>query len=158
MYVGLIIVFNDFKNEALKSNFISSINKLKDVKMCLVCNNSSDQVFEILSEIGHQNENTTVVNNKRKKSNTASVKAGARYLYNHNNLKYVGYIVGLNTFEILEELKAFIEYYKPIIEFNQREMANQKIRQTYYQSLFCVSKSLKKINLETTLRLVDSKR
>ncbi|GAL88463.1 hypothetical protein JCM19538_2976 [Jejuia pallidilutea] len=126
--------------------------------MCLVCNNSSDQVFEILSEIGHQNENTTVVNNKRKKSNTASVKAGARYLYNHNNLKYVGYIVGLNTFEILEELKAFIEYYKPIIEFNQREMANQKIRQTYYQSLFCVSKSLKKINLETTLRLVDSKR
>ena len=85
MYVGLIIVFNNFKNEALKGNFMSSLNKLKDVKICLVCNNSSEQVFEILSEIAYKNESITVVNNKRKKSNTISIKSGARSLYSDDN-------------------------------------------------------------------------
>lgn len=149
MYVGLIIVFNEFENDVLKSNFISSFNKLKDVKICLVCNNSSDQVFEILSEIAHQNENTTVVNNKRKKSNTASIKAGARYLYSYNHLKYVGYIIGLNACVVLEELKAFIKEYQCILELNQQEIANKKMKLTYYQSLFSISESLVKINSET---------
>ena len=156
MYVGLIIVFNDFKTESLKSNFLSSFNIIKDVKICLVCNNSSDQVFEALSELAYKNDNITVVNNKRKKSNTASIKAGARYLYSFNNLKYVGYIVGLNTFEILEDLKAFIGNYKPILELNRQEIANQKIKQTYYQSLFSVSEHLEKINSDATLQLVYS--
>jgi len=149
MYVGLIIVFNNFKNEALKGNFMSSLNKLKDVKICLVCNNSSEQVFEILSEIAYKNESITVVNNKRKKSNTISIKSGARSLYSDDNLKYVGYIIGSDNLEILKELEGFVENFQPILEFNQQEIANKKVRQTYYQSLFSVSESIEKINSET---------
>jgi hypothetical protein len=158
MYVGLIIVFNDLKNEALKSHFVSSFNKIKDVKICLVCNNNSEHVFELLSEVAYQNKNTTVVNNKRKKSNTASIKAGARYLYSFNDLKYVGYIAGLNALEILQELNAFIENYEIVLNLAQQEVADQKIKQTYYQSLFSISESIEKVKSQPILQLVDSKR
>ena len=70
-------------------------------------------------------------------------------MYSRNNLKYVGYIVGLNASEILKELEDFIKNYQPILEFNQQEIANKKVRQTYYQSLFSVSASIEKINSET---------
>ena len=49
----------------------------------------------------------------------------------------------------MKELEDFVENYQPILEFNQQEIANKKVRQTYYQSLFSVSESIEKINSET---------
>ncbi|MEM9680126.1 MAG: hypothetical protein AAF901_07355 [Bacteroidota bacterium] len=149
MYVGLIIVFNAFENDTLKASFVSSINAMTDVKVCLVCNSRSEQVFEILTEIAEQCDNTSVVNAKRKKSNTSSVRAGARYMHSKFNLKYLGFIIGFNDFEILEFVRAFITYQQTIVTLNQKELSGKAVKQTFYQSLFSVSEYLEKIASET---------
>ena len=145
MRVGLIIVFNAFDGEALKDNFISAINALSEVKMCLVCNNSSEQVFETLTEIAEVCCNAHVVNTKRKKSDISSVRAGARFMHNQYNLKYLGFIVGLNDAQILEELKAYISNQQTILALNQREQGKKAVKQTFFQRLFSVTEFLEKI-------------
>ncbi|WP_299361841.1 hypothetical protein [Winogradskyella sp.] len=145
MYVGLIIVFNTFDSEVLKEYFITSINAMADVKICLVCNSSNEQVFEVLTEIAEHCNNTNVVNTKRKKLNTASVRAGARYMNNQFNLKYLGFIVGLDNFEILEVLKTYVQHQETIIALNKIEKGNKAVKPTFYQSLFSVTEYLKKI-------------
>ena len=158
MYVGLIVVINGFENEALKSNYILSIKQLQDVKVCLVCNTSDDRVFEVLSEIVHHCKNATLVNNKRIKSNTASVRAGARYLYSQYNLKYVGCIVGVKNGKSLEILKSYTDHRQSLLEFIQKEKLTKKVKQTYFQSLISIPESLERIDSEANLQLVDNKR
>ena len=145
MYAGLIIVFNTFENETLKEYFVTAINTITDVKICLVCNSDNEQVFEVLTEIAERCHNTSMVNIKRNKSKTSSIRAGARYLSNQFNLKYAGFIVGLDDFEILEVMEAYIVHRQTIVVLHRRERSNRAVRQTFYQSLFSVTEYLEKI-------------
>lgn len=143
MKTGLIIVFNSFENFNLKSHFIDSINKIKDAKVCLVCANPNEEAFEGLAEIADQCENANVINIKRNKSKTSSVRAGARFLSNKYNLKHLGFIAELSDLEILEVLKTYLKRQEKIVALNQEEQKNKAVKQTFFQSLFSVQEYLK---------------
>ncbi|MEO1030395.1 MAG: hypothetical protein AAFX55_03270 [Bacteroidota bacterium] len=151
MYVGLIIVFNTFENEALKNHFIASMGTLTDVKICLVSNNNNEQVFEILTEIAEQCDNTDVINTKRRKSKVSAVRAGARYMHNQYNLKYLGFIVGLKDFEIVEVIKGYIEHQETILVLNREELRSKAVKQTFFQRLFSVTQYLEKLTSNSIL-------
>ncbi|MCT4630349.1 hypothetical protein [Winogradskyella sp.] len=145
MYRGLIIVFNSFENEALKDFFVASINAIADVEICLVCNSSSDKDFEILTEIAEQCNNANVVNTKRKKSNTSSVRAGARFMQNKFNLKHLGFIVGLDDLKILEVLKDYMQHQETIVSLIKVEKENKVVKSAFLKNLFSVQEYLEKI-------------
>lgn len=151
MNVGLIIVINTFENDLLKAYFITSINELTDCKICFVCNSSSDHVFEVLTEIAEYAENAFVVNARKKKSNTASIRAGARYLGSQFNLKSIGFIVDDDELELLEVLKAYCKHRHAIVSLNQIELSNKSTKQTFYQRLFPVTEYLTKITSNTII-------
>ncbi len=143
MKTGLIIVFNSFENFNLKTHFIDSINKVKDAKVCLVCANPSEETFEVISEIADQCEHAYVINIKRNKSKTSSVRAGARFLSNKYNLKHLGFIAELSDSEILEVLKTYLKRQDKIVALNKKEQNNKAVKQTFFQSLFSVPEYLK---------------
>lgn len=145
MYTGLIIVFDTFENEALKDSFIASINAIADVEICLVCNSSSEQDFEILTEIADQCNNTYVINTKRRKPNTSSVRAGARFMYNQFNLKYLGFIVGIDNSKILEAMQGYIKHQEEIVALNKIKKEKKAYKPTLFQSLFSITEYLSKI-------------
>ncbi len=145
MHVGLIIVFNHFKDSQLKSDFITSLKALHNIKICLVCNSNDDIVLEQLNEIAYHGDHIAVVSTKRTKSTSSAVKAGARYVYNHYNLKYVGYIADFSSLENFEFVKKFESHQQTIITLIKEEIAAKKVKQTYYQSLFSIPKHLDKV-------------
>jgi len=145
MYVGLIVVIRTLKNEAHKLSLTSSINNMNDVKVCLVCNSNDAHVYETLTEIADQCSNTNVVNAKMKKTSSASIRAGARFLQNEFSLKHIGYIAEIDHLEVLTVLEKFIEYQETIIALNKREKNNKNVKPTFYQSLFSISEYLEKI-------------
>lgn len=143
--IGLIIVFDSFENMDLKDYFVANLKKIKDVRVCIVCTNTNDDIFEDLTEIAELCSNTSFVNIKRNKSNISSVRAGARYLSNKYNLKYLGFIAGLNDFEILEVIKEYIQNQETIVTLNKIENENKAFKPTFFQSLFSVTDYLAKI-------------
>lgn len=145
MYSGLIIVFNTFEKEAFKKALITAINAIAETKICLVCNSSNDEVFEILTEVAERCNNTNVINTKREKSSTSAVRAGARYMFNEYNLKYLGFIVDLYDFEILKIMKQYAKRQEAIVTLNKIERDGKTVKQTFYQSLFSVTEYLRKI-------------
>ncbi|BAO75979.1 hypothetical protein WPG_1749 [Winogradskyella sp. PG-2] len=118
---------------------------MNDVKVCLVCNSNDAKVYETLTEIADQCSNTNVVNAKMKKTSSASIRAGARFLQNEFSLKHIGYISEIDHLEVLSVLEKFIEYQETIIALNKREKNNKNVKPTFYQSLFSISEYLEKI-------------
>ena len=146
MYVGVIIVLNYFKNEILKESFINSINKLDSVKVCLVCNSSSEFALERLSEIAEKCHNTDVVNVKRKKSPVYSIRVGARYMSNKFNFKYLGFIVGMDNADILNTIKKYTIHLEAILKMNKIEKENST-KQTFYKSIFSITEYIERVTL-----------
>jgi len=153
MQIGLIVVFDTFDNYALKESFILTINGMADIKVCLVCNSSSDKVFEALSEIAQHCDNTIVVNINRKKSRVYSIRAGARYLISQHNLKSIGFIVNADHLNLLEQLKSYSIHRSAILSMNIKELKNKSIKQTFYQSLFSVNEYLEKITHKASVQI-----
>ena len=100
MYAGLIIVLSTIQNKLFKEKLIETIKTIDHVKICLVCNNDSDKVYEIHSEITERCNNTDIVNIRSKRSINTSIRAGARFLNNKYNLKCIGFINQLEEFGV----------------------------------------------------------
>lgn len=145
MKTGIIIVFNSSEEEIPTDYFIKNINELKDVKLCLVNNNKSDIIFDNLLEISEKCQNVSVVNIRKIKTDASAVRAGARYMFNQFNLKYLGFIVDLNMRQILDTLNLFSLTQNDILTINVQEQSNQLVRKTYFQSLFSLTECLKKL-------------
>lgn len=142
---GIIIVLNSLDSFKLKKDFITSLKAMQGVRICLVCNSSNEELLEALTEIAQTCENTDVVNANRKKSNTSSVRYGARFMYVHYDLKYLGFVVDYNDFQVLEVLKDYVQYREQIIQLHENIKRQKGIKLTYYQSLFSVTEYLDSI-------------
>ncbi|NQY06111.1 MAG: hypothetical protein HRT68_08000, partial [Flavobacteriaceae bacterium] len=139
-------VFNSFNDEILKESFITSINKLNSVKVCLVCNSSSEFALERLIEIAEKCDNTDVVNVKRKKSLVYSIRVGARYMSNQFNFKYLGFIVGMDNTDILNTIKKYTIHLEAILKMNKIEKENST-KQTFYKSIFSITEYIERVTL-----------
>ncbi|WP_282135688.1 glycosyltransferase [Seonamhaeicola maritimus] len=151
MKLGIIIICYNNENDIDITHCAKYLNKLKDIEICLVNNNSKDNTYNILEEIKEQCVNVSIVDIKRFKSGNSAVKAGARFMSNQFSLKYLGY-VNTNSLIKYQDLsllfKAIRDSQVDILNYNQSFLNKKGIRLTMFQSLFPVMDYLAKMNIE----------
>jgi glycosyltransferase involved in cell wall biosynthesis len=150
MKIGVIIIFRNNEEEIDMNFIINQSNGAKNLELCLVNNDSKDSTYEVLKEIKEACTNVSVVNIKRLKSDTAAVRAGARYMFNQLDLKHIGYLTTsslkdkCNTLDTL--IKVVSENQSEILKYNIKVRKNREVKQTLFQNLFSIIEYLKKIN------------
>lgn len=151
MKIGIIIICYNNENDIDISLCVEHLNKVKDIEICLVNNNSKDNTYDVLKEVKERCENVSIVDIKKFKSDTSAVKAGARFMSSQFDLKYLGFI-NTNMISEYENLclliKAIGDNQVYISKYNQSYLNKKGIKLTMFQSLFPVMDYLAKINVE----------
>ena len=147
MKLGMIIVFNYFDKITLMKFLVKKLKRVKHIQFCLVNNNNCEETLEILTEIAEQCKNTSVINISKSKSNISAVRAGARYMTRHFNLKHIGFIVDLHNHEIIDTIDELAKNQKEILAEIDREQNNRLVKQTLFQRLFSITDYLNKLKL-----------
>jgi Glycosyl transferase family 2 len=149
MKTGIIIICHNNEYHIDKELCIQYINDVQDVEFCLVNNNSEDNTYELLKDIGETCKNVSVVNISKYKSSISAVRAGARFMFNEYNLKQLGFIT-TNTFPKFENLsmllKVIQENQLDISKYDQKILHTKETKLTLFQSLFPVMDYLAKNN------------
>ena len=140
MKTGIIIIFHNYEKEIDNSFFKDHINKVKDVEICLVNNNSTDNTYEVLKEISESCNNVSVVNIKKHNTEISAVRAGARYMVNQFNLKEIGYInanmLRSDHKELNKVIKVIIDYQEEILNYKSHVSQQKKIKQSMVQNIY----------------------
>lgn len=147
MKLGIIIICYNNAKDIDKDLYINCLNKVENLEICLVNNDSKDNTYDIITMIKEQCENASVVNVKKHKSDALAVRAGARYMFNQFNLKHLGYIIGLNNYEMNSLLETICENQNVILNYNLRVLNEKHTKQTLFQSIFSVIDYLKKLKI-----------
>ena len=147
MKLGMIIVFNCFDKPTLMNFFVKKLKRVKHIQFCLVNNNNSEEALEILTEIAEQCKNTSVINISKSKSNSSAVRAGARYITRHFNLKHIGFIIDLNTREIINILEELTKNQNEALAEITRDQNNRSVKQTLFQRLFSITDYLDNLKI-----------
>jgi len=151
MKLGIIIICHNNENDIDISQCVKYLNKIKDIEICLVNNNSKDNTYDVLKEIKEYCENVSIVNIKKFKSDNSAVKAGARFMSSQFNLKYLGY-VNTNMIHEYQDLSLLVKSIRDnqidISNYNQNISNKKGIKLTMFQSLFPVMDYLAKINIK----------
>jgi len=158
MKLGIIIICYNNENDIDISLSIKHLNKIKNIEICLVNNNSMDNTYDVLKEIKERCGNVSIVNIKKFKSDNSAVKAGARFMSSQFNLKYLGFINSnvISEYENLSLLiKAIGDNQVDISKYNQSYLNKKGIKLTMFQSLFPVMDYLAKINVENRYNDLD---
>jgi len=151
MKLGIIIICYNNENDIDISHCVKYLNKVKDIEICLVNNNSKDNTYDVLQEIKEYCKNVSIVNIKKFKSDNSAVKAGARFMSSQFNLKHLGF-VNTNMIDKYQDLSLLIKSIRDnqvdISNYNQSISNKKGIRLTMFQSLFPVMDYLAKINIK----------
>lgn len=154
MKIGLIIIFHHNETQIDKGFFIEKINQSEAIELCLVDNNSKDYTLNMLKEIKEACSNcVSVVEIKKKVSEGAAKRAGARYMFNQFNLKHIGFI-NANAIEKQREnlnmvVESFFTNKNSLIDFNLIAIEEKDMKQTFFKSVFSVVEYLKQIKTNT---------
>lgn len=151
MKVGMIIVFDTNDYKLLEMRAAKLFNSMPQINFCLVNNNCSEMFGEALMDIADECSNVAVVHVKRTKKTSLAVRAGSRYLNNHFNLKFLGYITDLQGEELFEAIKLFAKEYEEIRTSEGNQQSDKLIKQTFFQRIFSVSNYYHKMNLNLNL-------
>ncbi|WP_139957319.1 glycosyltransferase [Flavicella sediminum] len=90
MKIGIILPCFNIEKHINLATIFSLIELYSDLHFCFVNNASSDDSLSILEYIKREtNEEVSVLDIKRNKSQTAVLKAGVRYLNTKVNLKWI---------------------------------------------------------------------
>jgi len=154
MKVGIIIIFHDNEKEIDKNSFIKQLNKIHNLEICLVNNNSKDQTYHILKELKDSYTKVSIVNIKKLKSDKSAVRAGARYMSNKFNLKHMGY-VSINTMSLIglqlnDLINAIVLNQEGLFKYSSKMLEEQQEKQTLFKTMFSVLdyvKQLKNVKL-----------
>lgn len=93
MKTGIIITCYNESQNFDKQLFVKFINSLNPYHLCFVNNGSSDTTIKILKELQTINpKKVTVIDLKKRSSQAFAIRAGARYLYSHENIMYIGFV------------------------------------------------------------------
>lgn len=151
MKLGIIIICQNNGDDINICECVKYLNELKNMQICLVNNNSTDNTFDALREIKEHCESVSIVNIKKTKPDHLAVKAGARFMSSQFNLKHLGFI---NTKMIREYqnlgllIKAIQENQFEILNHNQSISNEKGIKKTMFQRLFSVMDYVAKINIK----------
>ena len=158
MKLGIIIICYNNENDIDIGHCVKYLNKVKDIEICLVNNNSKDNTYSVLKEIKEYCGHVSIVDIKKFKSDNSAVKAGARFMSSQFNLKYLGFI-NTNVIREYENLclliKAIGDNQVDISKYNQSDLNKKGIKLTMFQSLFHVMDYLAKVNVENRYNDLD---
>ena len=148
MKVGIIIVFDTSHDEILHTNIIDTLKELSEICFCLVNNNCPEALSDTLTDISYECGNATVIHIKMNNGNSQAVRAGARYMNNQFNFKFLGYVVDLKKDKMIDAIKLFAKNYEDIQlrEFNNQ--SNRLLKQTFFKKTFSISNYYKEMNFE----------
>ena len=151
MKLGIIIICYNNENDIDIGHCVKYLNKVKDIEICLVNNNSKDNTYSVLKEIKEYCGHVSIVDIKKFKSDNSAVKAGARFMSSQFNLKYLGFINTnmISKYQDLSQLiKAILDNQVDILKYNPSFLNKKGIKLTMFQSLFPVMDYLAKINIK----------
>jgi glycosyltransferase involved in cell wall biosynthesis len=141
MKLGIIIICYNNENDIDINYCTKYLNKVKNIEICLVNNNSKDSTYEVIKEIKESCKNVSIVNIKKFKSDTSAVKAGARFMSSQFNLKHLGFI-NMNMISKYKNLNILIKDIRDkqvdLLKYNQDSTNKRGIKKTMFQSLFPV--------------------
>ena len=151
MRIGIIIIFHNNENEIDTSFFIEQIKQATNLELCLVNNDSKDTTYDLLNDVKEACNNVSVVNIRKFKSDISAVKAGARFMFNAFDLKYLGYVsinmLNIKYYGLNGLIKVITENQDVILNYNINTIKKNEIKQTLFQSLFSVIDYLKKFEI-----------
>jgi glycosyltransferase involved in cell wall biosynthesis len=151
MKTGIIIICYNNEIEIDTDHCVKYLNNVKDIEFCLVNNKSEDNTYDLLKEISETCKNVSVVNVNKHKTDISAVRAGARFMFNQFNLKYLGFI-NTNMISKYEDLSMLIKAIRDnqvdISKYNQSVLNEKGIKLTMFQSLFPVMDYLAKNNVK----------
>ncbi|GAA3611979.1 glycosyltransferase [Flavivirga amylovorans] len=151
MKIGIIIICYNNAVDIGKSLF-SGVSNLTDVDLCLVNNGSKDATLEKLQELKEASGlKSTIIDIKHNKGYTVAIKAGARYLSNHNDLKLIGYINvnKMNDVMSLLDLLNAVQHHKEAIIQHHLNVINKHFEQrALLKNTFSVIDYLNRLNIK----------
>lgn len=143
MKVGVIIIFHN-NAEAINSKRLVKIIKASEhIVMCFVDNESRDSTLEKLSEVKEACfDKVSIVEIKKKVSQEAAKRAGARSMFNDFDLKHIGFldanVLTDYDYDFDNILSALIENKDGIIQFDKEIKNRQRIKPTLLKSIFSI--------------------
>lgn len=152
MKIGIIIVFCNNERDICSSLLDGLLSIENHVQLCFINNGSEDATLDRLEEFKDTCKlDTVVIDIKKNRGVNNAVKAGARYLFNQNELKHIGYVNAdkLSTIQDLYALIKIIETNKySIIKYNLNTMKSSQIKRLIFKNVFCVLEYLDKLNIK----------
>lgn len=147
MKLGIIIVCHNNEFDIDIHKCTKYLKQIKDIAFCFVNNNSQDNTLDMLKEISTANKNVFVLNISRKKSDTAAVRAGARFMTNQLNLNHLGFVPA-NKINSYDSLCALIKEIRDnpldISDILPYKVNEKGVKLTFFQSLFPILEHLEK--------------
>ena len=139
MKTGIIIPCYNEEKRLNSAAFLSFIKSHSDYVLCFVNDGSKDNTLGLLRSVEAQvPTQITVVDIKRNMGKAAAVRAGARHLYNRQDISYVGFIdADLST--DFDDFKALVKTLKSDsrlnMVFGSRHSANGAIEQNGFRKM-----------------------
>ena len=133
MKKGIVIVFSEDEDRINKDE-LKNLSNHKNIELCLVNNGSKDHTLEVLNAVKDTLESSSIsiIDIKKNIKTIAAVKAGARYLFSVEDLKYIIYLKSNilsyfknRQFEVLKKIEN--EFVSSFLKKNSRK----KIRKLY---------------------------
>lgn len=133
MKKGIVIVFSEDEDRINKDE-LRNLSNHKNIELCLVNNGSKDHTLEVLNAVKDTLESSSIsiIDIKKNIKTIAAVKAGARYLFSVEDLKYIIYLKSNilsyfknRQFEVLKKIEN--EFVSSFLKKNNRK----KIRKLY---------------------------
>tara|TARA_B100000787_G_scaffold123022_1_gene92537 strand:+ start:159 stop:584 length:426 start_codon:yes stop_codon:yes gene_type:complete len=133
MKKGIVIVFSEDEDRINKDE-LKNLSNHKNIELCLVNNGSKDHTLEVLNAVKDTLESSSIsiIDIKKNIKTIAAVKAGARYLFSVEDLKYIIYLksnilsyLKNRQFEVLKKIEN--EFVSSFLKKNSRK----KIRKLY---------------------------
>ncbi|ULC60339.1 glycosyltransferase [Flaviramulus sp. BrNp1-15] len=149
MKIGIIIIFHDNENDIDSNLFNNLFNIKNNTHLCLVNNGSKDDTLERLHAIKDKCETTiNIVDIKKNKGKDSAIKAGARYLFNQNDLKLIGYLswnpsVNFNKFK--ELIRVVEENKESMVKHNTKTLKNKQFQRAIFKNIFSIVEYFEKL-------------
>lgn len=151
MRIGIIIIFYNNALDIDKTLLKGLSDLRKHAQLCLVNNASTDKTLEKLQELNATEGFVyTILDIKQNRGIDTAIKAGARYLFNQNELKYIGFInvEGFNTEQSLFDFLSAAESHKDsIVQYNLKLVKNNKMHRVLFKNIFSVVDYLSQMHI-----------
>ena len=140
MKTGIIIpCYNEEKRLNVQA-FIDFIKTHDNYHLCFVNDGSKDNTLEVLDQIKEARTiKVSIIDMKRNKGKAAAVRAGARYLFNRQDVDYIGFIdADLSTdFEDFKRLVSTIHQNNELaLVYGSRGLGGDNIKKDPLRKLF----------------------